>query len=190
MHHFLVSLMVCDFLFKNKNLGIKFIRNQADQNWKLDAYCDSDWGNDKDTRRSVTGYVIFMNGNPMSWVSRSQKTVSLATAHAEYNAISEVFREILYIKNIMDFLYMSPTLPVIVHCDNYGAIFLSKNQESRLSKHLDIKTHFIRSYVEQGVIKIVFVKSEGNLADGFTKSTGVESHMRSFAYMDDICSDG
>lgn len=40
---------------------------------KLYAFCDSGWGNDKDTRRSVTGYVIFMNGNPMSWVSRSQK---------------------------------------------------------------------------------------------------------------------
>ena len=90
----------------------------------------------------------------------------------------------------MDFLYMSPTLTVIVHCDNYGEIFLSNNQESSLSKHLDIKTHFIRSYVEQGVIKIVFVKSEGNLADGFSKSTDEESYMRSFAYMDDICSDG
>ena len=44
--------------------------------------------------------------------------------------------------------------------------------------------------MENGVIKILFVKSEGNLADGFTKSTGIESHMRSFAYMDEICSDG
>ena len=67
---------------------------------------------------------------------------------------------------------------------------MSNNQESRISKNLDIKTHFIRSYVEQGIIKILFVKSEGNLEDGFTKSTGEDSYMRSFAYMDDICSDG
>ena len=58
--------------------------------WKLEAYCDSDWGNDKDNRKSITGYVIFINGNPLGWVSRAQKTVSLASSHAEYNADTDV----------------------------------------------------------------------------------------------------
>ena len=70
-------LMVCAFIFENKNLGVKIVKNNENKILKLDAFCDSDWGNDKDTRRSVTGYVVFMNGNPLSWVSRSQRTVSL-----------------------------------------------------------------------------------------------------------------
>ena len=130
-----------------------------------------------------------MNGNPLSWVSRSQRTVSLASSHAEYNAISDVCKEILYVKYIMDFLCMNPRLPVVIYCDNYGAIFLSNNQESRMSKHLDIKVHFVRSYVDQGIVKVVFVKSEGNLADSFTKSSGEESYNRNFAYMENVCSD-
>ena len=140
-------------------------------------------------RKSITGYVIFINGNPLGWVSRAQKTVSLASAHDEYNAVTEVCKEILYIKYIMEFLDMKPEFPVIIYCDNVGAIYLSHNHESRMSKHLDIKAHFIREYVEEGIVKIVFVKTEGNLADSFTKSVGEGTYNRNFVYLDTVCSD-
>ena len=159
------------------------------ENWKLEAYCDSDWENDKDSRKSVTGFVIFVNGKPLCWVSRAQKTVSLASAHAEYSAVTEVCKEVLYIKHIMEFLEMKPTLPIIIYCDNVGAIFLRNNHESKLSKHLDIKVHFVREYVEQGIVKIIFIRTDGNLADSFTKSGGEESYKRNFLYLEKVCSD-
>lgn len=189
LDHFVTLLTVCEFLFENKNLGVRLVKSYMDENWKLEAYCDSDWDNDKDNRKSVTGVVIFINGNTLCWVSRSQKTVSLASAHAEYNAITEVCKEVLYIKYIMEFLEMDPKLPIIIYCDNIGVIFLSNNQESRLSKHLDIKVHFVREYDEQVIVKIIFIRTNENLADSFTKSGGEDSYKRNFMYLDKVCSD-
>ena len=66
---------------------------------------------------------------------------------------------------------------------------MSNNHESKLSKNLDIKVHFVREYVEQGIVKIIFIRTDGNLADSFTKSGGEESYKRNFVYLDKVCSD-
>ena len=66
---------------------------------------------------------------------------------------------------------------------------LSKNQESRLSKHLDIKAHFIREHVEDGLVKLIFVRSEDNVADGFTKSGSRVEYLRNFRYLRNVCHD-
>ena len=85
-------------------MGIKLKKwKDIECNWRLEAYSDSDWANCKDTRRSETGYIVFINENPISWGSRSQKVVSLASAHAEYTAVTEVSKEVLYMKNLMFF---------------------------------------------------------------------------------------
>jgi len=186
---FINMLQCCKFLFSTRNLGIQIERNILNKDWKLYGYCDSDWGSDLDTRKSVTGIAIFVNGNLINWSSRGQKTVSLASSHAEYVAISEICRELLYVKHLMCFLGIDPFKPIVIYCDNAGAIFLSNNQESRLSKHLDIKCHFIRSYVENGTVKIVFVKSSDNVADGFTKSGSYEEYSRNFKYLKNVCYD-
>lgn len=62
-----------------------------------------DWGNDLDTRKSVKGFAVFVNSNPLSWVSRDQRTVSIESVHAEYNVISDICQEILYINYLMVF---------------------------------------------------------------------------------------
>ena len=92
-------------------------------------------------------------------------------------------------KYLMCFLGINPELPINIYCDNAGAIFLSKNQESRLSKHLDIKTHFIREHVEDGLVKLIFVISEDNVADGFTKSGSRVEYLRNFRYLRNVCHD-
>ena len=63
-------------------------------------------------------------------------------------------------------------LPITVHCDNIGAICLSYNAKiSQRTKHIDTKYRYVGEYVEQWVVKIVFVQSENNKADIFTKNT-------------------
>ena len=183
-------LRVCCFLFNSRHLGVKLSKSEVTNGvWNMKGYCDSDWGNDKDTRRSVTGFVVFVNENPLSWASRSQKTVSLATSHAEYNAIADIGKEIIYMKHLMFFLDVSPALPIVIFCDNNGAIFLSNNHESKLSKHLDIKVHFIRKYIEDGIVQVLFIRSEDNIADSYTKSSNHQSYAKCEAYMVDMCSD-
>ena len=62
---------------------------------------DADFAADLDTRRSHTGYVIMMNGGPISWKSVKQKSVSLSTAESEWYAGSEAGKELLYLRIIM-----------------------------------------------------------------------------------------
>nr|GFC29720.1 retrotransposon protein, putative, unclassified [Tanacetum cinerariifolium] len=62
---------------------------------------------------------------------------------------------------------------ILMYCDNKSAIALCYNnvQHSR-SKHIDIRCHFIKEHVENGVIELYFVNTEYQLADLFTKALG------------------
>jgi hypothetical protein len=68
-------------------------------------------------------------------------------------------------------------LPIVVKSDNVGAIFMAENSSSGVrTHHIDTRYHFVREHVEDGFIKIVFVKSEENNADVFTKNVGKEAY--------------
>jgi hypothetical protein len=82
----------------------------------------------KETRRSVTGYVIFMDGSPISWRSKGQKNVTLSTTEAEYVVLSEATRELKFIHQILMIMGVEVVLPIRVNVDNIGAIFLAKNR--------------------------------------------------------------
>ena len=69
--------------------------------------------------------------------------------------------------------------PITVRCDNVGAIFLGYNAKtSPHTKHVDIKAHFVREYVSKGIVKIVFVKSENNDSDIWTKNTDCKTYVK------------
>ena len=70
-------------------------------------------------------------------------------------------------------------LPIMVHVDNIGAIFMAENmQVSQRTKHIDTRLRFVNQYVDDGFIKIKFVGTDDNDADIFTKNLGKEVHNR------------
>ena len=79
-------------------------------------------------------------------------------------------------------------LPIIVHIDNVGAIYMANSEMSGVrTRHVDCHFHFVREYIEDGVIKIVFVRSEKNDSDILTKNLNAELYDRHIAkYMEDI----
>jgi hypothetical protein len=148
-------------------------------NWEIKAYSDSDFAGDSDTRKSVSGYIIYLNGAAIAWRSKGQKSVSLSSTEAEYMAISEVAMEILYIVGILKFLDMKINYPIEVNVDNIGAVYLSKTATTgNRTKHIDTRYHFVREYIEDGIVKVVFVRSEDNDADIFTKNLNGETFER------------
>ncbi|GKC56084.1 hypothetical protein Tco_1083682 [Tanacetum coccineum] len=62
-----------------------------------------------------------------------------------------------------------------LYCDNKSAIALCCNnvQHSR-SNHIDIRHHFIKEKVENGVVELYFVRTEYQLVDIFTKPLAQE----------------
>ena len=180
--HFRSMLRVVKFVIDSEHRMLMFDVNKFQNNldiWNLHAYCDSDYSGDGDERRSITGYCIYLQGCLIGWKSRAQRNVTLSSTEAEYVAVSEVCTEILFIKQVMEFLRLKIKLPITVNCDNVEAIFLSYIwKTSQRTKHVDIRYHFVREFVEDGIIKIRFVKSTNNTADIFTKNVKGDDYER------------
>ena len=172
--HYKALTRVLKYVMSTSDLGLKYDSGTMVNFkgvWKIVAYCDSDFAGDKNTRRSVTGFCIYIGDSLISWKARAQKSVTLSSTEAEYVAVSEVCAEIIFIKYLLEFVEVNVEYPITVMCDNVGAIFLSNNaKNSNRTKHVDIRAHFVRQYVEDGIIKINFVRSTDNEADTFTKN--------------------
>lgn len=100
---------------------------------------------------------MHLYGCLVAWKSRALRTHALSSTEAEYLALSEVCCEILFIKQLLEFFGRDVDYPIIIHCGNVGAIYLAHNaKNSRRTKHINLKAHFIREYVEDDTIKIIF----------------------------------
>ena len=168
-------LRVMKFVLDTKEYCLKLQPINETKNWNLVSYCDSDWAGDAETRISVTGFIIYLLGVPICWRSKGQKSVTLSSSEAEYIAISEAVKEIRFIYYLLDSIGIKVELPIVVRCDNVGAIFMAENSSSGVrTRHIDTRYHFIREHIEDGFIKIVFVRSCENVGDIFTKNVNKE----------------
>ena len=100
------------------------------------------------------------------------KSVVLSTTEAKYMALSEVVKELKFIVQLLQTMSIEIEFPITVHVDNVGAIWLSNNRTtSDGTKHIDIRTSFVKEYQDDGKVIIKFVKPEENEAYIFTKNT-------------------
>jgi len=167
---------VIKFVAQTKERRLVLSPKLEELTWELKAYSDSDFAGDTETRKSVSGFIIYLCGVAISWRSKGQKSVSLSSTEAEYMAISEVAMEILYIVGILKFLGVPLKYPIEVNVDNIGAVYLAKNATTgNRTKHIDTRYHFVREYIEDGIVKVVFVRSEANDADIFTKNLNADT---------------
>ncbi|KAK4391110.1 Retrovirus-related Pol polyprotein from transposon TNT 1-94 [Sesamum angolense] len=89
------------YLNGSVNTGIKFSKH-AD-GVSLVRYVDSNYSNDRDSRRSTTSYVFTLCGACISWKSQLQNIVALSTTEAEYVATTEAFKETIWLKGTICF---------------------------------------------------------------------------------------
>jgi hypothetical protein len=128
--------------------------------WDIIAYSDSDFAGDKDDRKSITGYIIFVSGTAISWKSKSQPCVTLSSTEAEYVALNETVREVKFIFQILETMGIEAKRPAKIYVDNVGSIFLSKNKTSgERTKHIDLKYHFVREQIQNGLIDVQFIRT-------------------------------
>ena len=138
----------------------------------LKGYSDADWAGEE-TRKSTTGYVFFINDVPISWSSRLQKSRAMSSTEAEYMSASDAALEAVYLRRLLDDMGETQDQPTVLNMDNQGAIAMCLNPVNhRASKHIDLRFHKIREYVEQGVIQLNWVPTEKMRADAFTKPLG------------------
>jgi hypothetical protein len=146
---------------------------------KLEGISDSEYAADQETRISVFGWNLYFCGALISWKSKASNSVTLTSTEAECIALSEVTKEIMFVKQVLETMGIGLKLPITVKIDNVGAVYLSNNHSlGQRTKHIDIRRHFVRELVEQGIIKTAFVGTDNNDADIHTKNTPEETFKR------------
>ncbi|KAJ0985382.1 hypothetical protein J5N97_003738 [Dioscorea zingiberensis] len=135
------------------------------------AYSDADWAGCPDTRRSISGYCIYLGDNLIAWSSKKQPTVSRSSCESEYRALAVTAAEVLWVTTLLHDLKIPLKHRPILLCDNKSAIFLSHNPVShKRAKHIAVDYHFVREQVASGSLRTQFVPSHLQVADLFTKS--------------------
>ena len=150
----------------------------------LVGYSDSTWGNDPETRRSVSGFVFLLHGAAVSWKSKLESTVALSSSEAEYQAIARASQEAAYLRSFLAQLGLPQLAPTVIFEDNEGCIAMVKNPVSReKAKHIDIKIKYVNSQYEQGVMAPAPCRTDEMVADDFTKPVPrptLEKHLPSY----------
>ncbi|KRZ09050.1 Retrovirus-related Pol polyprotein from transposon TNT 1-94 [Trichinella pseudospiralis] len=114
----------------------------------LTVYSDSDWGNDRDDRRSISGCVVCHSGAAIAWTSKKHRTLRSLQSELEKES-------------------SKPTLL----CDNSGAVSISTGQSSSArTRHIDIRYHFVKEKIQEGKIEMRQIPSADNAANMFTKA--------------------
>nr|GEU37133.1 Gag-Pol polyprotein [Tanacetum cinerariifolium] len=106
---------------------------------------DADHAGCIDTRKITSGGIQFLGDKLVSWMSKKQDCTAMSSAEAEYVVLSASCAQ--------------------------SAIAISCNpvQHSH-TKHIHTRYHFIKEYVENGIIELYFVRTEYQLPDMFTKA--------------------
>ena len=86
---------------------------------------------------------------------------------------SDAASEAVWIRGLLEDLGLFPNGPTTLNADNQGAIRLASNPENhRRTKHINVRYHYVRELVENGVVKINYIPTKDMLADALTKPLG------------------
>jgi hypothetical protein len=158
---------VLRYLKGTLHYGLSLLRST---NTNITAYSDADWAGCPDTRRSTSGYCVFVGDNLVAWSSKRQTTVSRSSAEAEYRGVANAVAETCWLRQLLLELHRPPARATVVYCDNISAMYLSSNPvQHQRTKHVEIDLHFVRDRVSLGEVKVLHVPSRFQYADIFTK---------------------
>lgn len=157
------------YLKATKEYGISFCSSASPHT--LQAYCDADYGQDFEDRKSRSGVVLTINNGPIAWLSRKQACTASSTTEAEYLAAHIAIKEILWNRRLLAGLGYPQRNPTPLLSDNQSAIRLILNPEyHQKTKHIDIQYHVIREHQSNGDILVSYVPTKDQTSDIFTKA--------------------
>lgn len=165
--HWLAAKRILRYLKGSMDYKLTYVKI-ADSS--IIGFCDSDYANDIDERKSVNGYVFLSQNGAISWSSKKQSTTALSTTEAEYVSISSAVQEALWIKGFQGEIEgKSPT--TLLYSDNQSAIHLASNESYHpRTKHIDVRHHFVRQIIQAGQIELKHIPTQNMVADIMTKS--------------------
>ncbi|GJV77521.1 ribonuclease H-like domain-containing protein [Tanacetum coccineum] len=165
--HFAALKRIMRYVQGTLELGLQLY---ASATTSLVGYTDADWAGCPSTRRSTSGYCVFLGDNLLSWSAKRQHTISRSSAEAEYRGVANVVAETAWIRNLLRELHSPLLTATLVYCDNVSAVYMSANPvQHQRTKHIEIDIHFVRDMVKVGHVRVLHVPSRFQYADIFTK---------------------
>ena len=134
------------------------------------AYSDSSWHKPDELGYNMFGYSVFMFGGPVAFAAKRLKVVAHSSAEAEYAASSYACKEVAFVRNVCVELGVGLHGPVCLAVDNEAAIKIAENRGvTGRTKHFSDAIHYVRHMLDHNIIKVHYVATNHQLADGFTK---------------------
>ncbi|KAL0373919.1 UNVERIFIED_CONTAM: Retrovirus-related Pol polyprotein from transposon RE1 [Sesamum radiatum] len=143
--HWQAALHIVRYLKGTPHTGLFF---PSSNSLTLQAFCDADWASCLDSRRSVTGFCVFLGTALISWKTKKQATVSRSSAEAEYRSMGATVCELQWISYLLHDFGIPVSTPIPMFCDNQAALHIMANPVfHERTKHLDIDCHIVSIYI-------------------------------------------
>lgn len=142
------------------------------------AYCDSSWAACPDSRRSMTGYIIFLGDSHVSRKSKKQEIMSLSSAEVEYRSLRKVVGELVWLNRLLKELTFWFFTSVDIFCDSKSTLHIARILVfHERTKHIKIDYHFVWTNLQGGLINLHHITTVNQLAHILTKAlTGTHPH--------------
>jgi hypothetical protein len=135
------------------------------------------------TRKSVSGYVVYLNNSLISAKSKMQECVTLSVAEAELMALILCVQEMVHVKQLIESMSLNVKLPMMIKIDNKGAKDLVNNWSiGGHTRHVGVRLNYLRELKEKGFIEVNWIRSEDKVADILTKNLPIavyQKHIKS-----------
>ena len=169
MEHWKALMKIVSYLGATKDfvltLGGKY------KEAKITAYADADWAGDRDTRKSRSGYAIFLSNSLCMWSSKMQVSTALSSTEAEYISLSLAARDIIWCRHLLADMKFTQEEATVVYEDNDSCRKVAQTlKQLPGTKHIEIRHHFIREKVHTKEIALERKGTQDMIADIFTKA--------------------
>ncbi|XP_042007450.1 uncharacterized mitochondrial protein AtMg00810-like [Salvia splendens] len=168
--HWEAAEKILRYLKSSPGHGLFYLSNSK---VSLSIFSDADWAACPDTRKSITGYCLFLGSSMVSWKAKKQTTISRSSAEAEYRAMAQATCEVVWATALLKDFGIKVEKVVPLYCDNQSTIHICSNSVfHERTKHIEIDCHTVREKFLENVIKSLHIRNNLQLADIFTKPLG------------------
>ncbi|GJZ79775.1 retrovirus-related pol polyprotein from transposon TNT 1-94 [Tanacetum coccineum] len=163
--------LICEVILNSRSFF------PAKNNLHLTTYYYSDWASCPFSRRSVTGYGIFLGSSLISWQSKKKIVVSRSSTEGEYKALADSTCEVTWLQCLLKEFKVNVPTPILMMCDNASCIALTSNPVHHArTKNIEIDCHFVRDKIKSGQILPTFISTKHQLMDILTKGLSRALH--------------